>query len=175
MLFLESFFLYYKTRSLIRNLIRLKERSLLPNKNTYIALGNVEKVSLVEREEASHMARLRRRLTKHGFDSAEARRAFVTFINLGSRTMTESCRPSGLLSTKRCSATVCVARLPFTPLAAVESSICAVNAEFLLLMASFRLFSSMHWYKWTHVGAIEPRIPLQEPARPLHELHLRGR
>lgn len=155
MLLSESFFLYYKTRSLIRNLIRLKERSLLPNKNTYIALGNVEKkVSLVEREEASHMARLRRRLTEHGFDSAEARRAFVTFINLRPRTMTESCRPSRLLSTKRCSATVCVARLPFTPLSAVESSIWAVNAEFLLLMASSRPPSSMHWYKWTHVGAL---------------------
>lgn len=42
-------------------------------------------------------------------------------------------------------------------------------------MASSRPPSSMHWYKWTHVGALQPRIPLQEPARPLHELHLRGR
>lgn len=35
--------------------------------------------------------------------------------------------------------------------------------------------SSMHWYKWTHVGAVEPRVPLQESERPVHELHICGR
>lgn len=34
---------------------------------------------------------------------------------------------------------------------------------------------SLHRDDGAHVGAVEPRAPLPQPARPLHQLHLRGR
>lgn len=33
----------------------------------------------------------------------------------------------------------------------------------------------MHWNEWKNVGALEPGAPLPQPARPLHQLHVRGR